>query len=196
MPADRCSAIEPFANAARFVDTIAGRTRPVTMGLNTPQENEYEEQVRQQRLKVKAAQEHFLPQAFIDSLKPKHLPRPEKITKKPSQQQPVQPPRRSDRNKGKAVVYADLDPAPMATEPSASVDETPKPPPSPTSAVVAVLKANCSDWGSDDEVRSVAVQLRGHKITAGQITQRLITEQDLVEMKFAIGDRKRILPPE
>jgi hypothetical protein len=59
-----------------------------------------------------------------------------------------------------------------------------------------VLERNCVDWGSPDEVQSVAKQLREHKITAGQIEQGVITEQDLVEMGIAIGDRKRILPPE
>lgn len=80
----------------------------VTMDLNQLQENEYEEQVRQQRLKVKAAQEHFIPKAFIESLKPDQPPCPRKVKKQTKQYPPAQTPRRSERNKGKAVLYADL----------------------------------------------------------------------------------------
>lgn len=186
---------EPLPTNLPFEYTIATTSYTATMDLSKPQDNPYEEEVRQQRLKVQAAKERLIPQSVIDALKPQHTPRPEKRTKRSAPQPPAQPPRRSERNKYKSVVYADLEPLPMATEANTADAGANTAPPDPLSALVAVLAAKCSDWESPDDVRSVAEQLRKHKITAGQIEKRVITEKDLEDMGFAIGDRKRILPP-
>ncbi len=65
----------------------------------------------------------------------------------------------------------------MAVEPDANVGDAPASL-SPTSALAAALKANCSDWQSDDAVLSLAQILREDKMPAAQIAQRILTEQN------------------
>lgn len=140
------------------------------MDLSKPQENAYGEQVRQQRLRVKAAFDNLFPEPVFAQIRPT---KPSSQRKRSAQRQPAAPTRQSQRIRGNAMEAA-------APEP-----------PCPISALVAVLRAGRDDWMSEEHVRGVASTLADQAVSAAQVEQGIPAEM-LHDLGLKAGDILRI----